>query len=175
MSLTTEELGLLRSLVEWRRANGWTYKAAWDKVVCDRDGAPMSEPCMRHTWESPSLPNGERSYVEALVVSGELWAVNYCKDYGDELAHIKGGRGFLDLAHALLAAGQESAYDRDEWRVMAPDRAWPRSWAPITDAVQALAELAEARRNGIHDAYLQHRRMGATEWVRVPEAGGTDA
>lgn len=175
MSLTIEEIGLLRSLVEWRRANGWTYGVAWDKPFCDRDGAPMSEPLNRHTWESPLLPNGECANVEALVIEGDLWAVNYRPDYGDEMAHIKGGSGFLALANALLSAGRESAYDHDEWRVVAVH---PRSGELLMNEQRgegAARVLLKAARTFDPDARMEHRRSGATSWVRVREAGGPDA
>lgn len=169
MSLTIEEIGLLRKLISWRRANGWTYEAAWDKPFCDRDGAPMSEPLNRHTWESPPLPNGECANVEALVIEGDLWAVNYRPDYGDEMAHIKGGSGFLALANALLLAGRESALadDETEWSCRMKDGR-PAFASSFTEG--------GARRYAADDpghCAVFSRRVGP--WVRVPEAGGPDA
>lgn len=78
---------------------------------------------------------------------------------------------------ALFDAYRESAYDRDEWRVVATH---PRTKEQVvnTNAVNEFTGrvLLKAARSFDADARLEHRRVPSEPaWVRVPEAGDGDA
>jgi hypothetical protein len=77
-------------------------------------------------------------------------------------------------------AGRESAFDHDEWRVCSgpANRELPEEFQfpyVFADAIEseqrALDELGLARNYWrTEQSWIEHRRVGAAEWVRVPEA-----
>ena len=161
--LTTEDIALLRKLVEWRRANGWSYAVEWDKLVVDRDGAPISDPLRRHTWESPELPNGERANVEAIVINGELWAVNWRPDYGDTtMVHCRGG-SFAALVMAAFQAGVDSL--ATEWAIRS--RRGGQVWCRKPEPGEPAAVLKALKRSGRRGLELVCRKAG--EWMVCDE------
>jgi hypothetical protein len=184
--LTTEEFGLLRKLIEWRRANGWTFKREYQPESRDYLGAPNEDDAWHLRWESPER-DGQFSEVETWIECHDkrLSHVLYRPDDSDDTDLFWGGgalrvHGARIVADGLVSvgvlpqkfssafqAGRESAYDRDkiEWGMC---RAYDGRVLKAWDEEDARTSVAHNR-----DLSLRTRRVGP--WVRVPEAGGRDA
>jgi hypothetical protein len=86
----------------------------------------------------------------------------------------------IALLEEAFEAGQESAYDRDEWRVCFwINRSHPDSavhmvgvYGAADDRVDAELDLKDALAAAVYDEpWIEHRRAGETPWVRLPEVG----
>lgn len=165
--LTTEEIRLLRSLVEWRRATGWTlgrhdftyispdrkaeFWPGWGKELGDRMFITYPDPEPGQPRERVIPPCiSLREAVDVLVVFG-LLPVEFS---------------------SAFQAGRESAYTEDEWRVNHPEGGPGMYWGGLAEH---LTELLDACRSSYPEAWIEHRRTGATEWVRVSVSQRTEA
>ncbi len=190
MSLTTEEIGLLRSLVEWRRANGWTYKRGYEEPSRDHNGAPYDDGYLKHRWSKPNgKDEAEAEFVVLLNDDREVASAYYQPDddayaylsWGPRLIRERGLRmvvnGLVDAAElpvrfsSAFQAGMKSVYDRIEYRVMVGSE--PEATTHST--IEAFRNLGW-RRRGYPDAFLERRfDKEPSAWSRVPEAGGPSA
>ena len=153
-----EDFALLRSLVEWRRANGWTL---------ERSDAGYVQWTSRDGWSvDVYLPGGAEMTVESATRRFGVWYPLTVTAAVDVLVAV--GVVPPELS-SVFRAGRESAYTADEWRVVAVH---PRSGELLMNeqrgevAVRALLKAAQTFDPG---ARLEHRRTGATDWSRVDE------
>jgi len=169
--LTTDEIALLRSLVEWRRANGWelerddfTYISpdrktefwpGWGKELGDRMfiAYPQPDPGQPRERVIPQCFS-LREAVDVLVAFGLL---------PPEFS-------------SAFAAGQESAYDggTTTWAAQCTNAE--------CDHRDDDGPFWQRLDRGNVERYISRQIPGMYElvrqvispWVRVPEAGGTD-
>lgn len=178
--MNNDDFALLRSLVEWRRESGWTHKFhKWDRDQHDhaysQDVAGLSVDVNMHRLEL--FPGEPKKLYEVqvdqaghLLFHGWPWSVRSAVN-GIAAAEVIPPE-MAPMHSSAHAAGRESAFDRDEWAIR--DRDFGHPWCHAYSPEQAAEDLAECRRYYPH-AWLEHRRNGSTDWVRVPEAGGNDA
>jgi len=84
---------------------------------------------------------------------------------------LEAPRFFKHAVAVAFAAGRESAYDRNKWRVRSSKLF--REWS-IGASLDAAEESLHACRQHYPDAWIEHSRSGSTPWERVPDVGGTD-
>lgn len=72
--------------------------------------------------------------------------------------------GFKAALERAWAAGRESAYTTDEWRVRSSKLF--REWSSNASRESAVESLGTARHH-YPDAWIEHRRSGATDWRPV--------
>lgn len=178
MSLTISEIGLLRSLVEWRRANGWTREyRLWDLEQHDhtyehKDSGLSVEATMHRIELIPGEPKVVYEVgVEAcghLLFHGWPWSVRSAVN-GIAAAEVIPPE-MAPMHSSAFAAGRESAYDRDEWRVCAGPAEFPVVFQDEIFSDEHLAiVLRDARNRWRGEAiWVQHRRNGSTSWDEYP-------
>lgn len=176
MSLTTDEIGLLRSLVEWRRKNGWTHNFhRWDGEqhdhAYDHNQSGLSVEVDMHRIEL--FPGEPKVLYEIrvdqaghLLFHGWPWSVRSAVDGIASAAVIP--PEMAPMYAFAFQFGRESVYDRDEWRVAFDSGlSMPSGGEGDLGYFRWVVSQRE-------DAHLEHCRTGATDWERVPEAGGPD-
>lgn len=153
MKLSKDEIALLRSLVEWRRANGWTL---------ERSDAGYVQWAGRDGWSVDAyLPGGAEMTVESATRRFGVWYPLTVTAAVDVLVAV--GVAPPEFSSAFRA-GRESAYTTDEWRVRSSKLF--REWSTNASRESAVESLGTARHH-YPDAWIEHRRSGATDWRPV--------
>lgn len=156
MSLTDEDRKLLREVVQWRRANGWGFGFYPKRGEAD--------------WTSGDGVLVEADFfgygVQLIVDGGERRRGAFWPRSVREAVDILAALGILPITFSsAYKSGRESALDRMEWRVriagyQAP---WSENNYSREDAETSLGRALQH----YPDAWIEHRRTGATAWVRA--------
>lgn len=161
----SDDARLALKVMRWALANDWKVK---DRSMFSFDGYERST-----TWTNGVDPEVT---VWAFQDGG---AILYDASDVDVHSVTQAVDALVMFEHlpvtfsSAYRAGRESAYDRDEWRVCvienkhhAPEFQFPAIWCNSENEPEGREDLAMARLED-PDAWLEHRRTGATDWSRV--------
>jgi hypothetical protein len=183
--VSPSEVGLLRSLVQWRRSNGWTREyRPWDADQHDhtyehKDSGLSVEATMHRIELIPGEPKVVYEVgVEAcghVLFHGWPWSVRSAVN-GIAAAEVIPPE-MAPMHSSAFQAGRESAYDggKVEWAA--------RCTNPGCGHRDDEAPFWPRRDRGNVEMYISRQIPGMYElvrqvtspWVRVPEAGDGDA
>lgn len=172
--MSPSDVALLRSLVEWRRKNGWTREyRLWDAEQHDHTyehrGSGLS---VEATMHRITLFPGEPKVVYEVGVeqSGHLLFHGWPWSVRSAVNSIAAAEvippEMAPMFSSAFQLGRESAYTTDEWRVRSSKLF--SEWSTNASREGADESLRTARHH-YPDAWVEHRRTGATDWSRVDE------